>query len=188
MSRCAARIVESTPCLGVTLAVAGLRVREEHGGDLGRRRGRLRQRGRKMAQDRRVGIYRDTVRCPSCRRSPMAAASWLEGSREMLEGKAPVLDRVSLTHTRSRTHTHTDACPFGGCVCLHAHQLSEHRVSSKRPNEGTHACKRSSTAGRNAHPHSQTCAALLLTTRCTRAHATPSSHSHARTHALATRV
>jgi hypothetical protein len=48
----------------------------------------------------------------------MAAASWLEGSREMLEGKAPALDRVSLTHTRSRTHTHTDACPFGGCVCV----------------------------------------------------------------------
>ena len=56
------------------------------------------------------------------------------------------------SHTRARARTHTDACPFGGCVCLHSHQLSEHRVSSKRPNEGTHACKRSSTAGRNAPP------------------------------------
>ena len=45
------------------------------------------------------------ILCPSCRRSPMAAASWLE-SQEMLEGKAPALDGVSLTHTRSRAHAH----------------------------------------------------------------------------------
>ena len=47
----------------------------------------------------------------------MAAASWLEGSREMLEGKAPALDRVSLAHALAHAHTRMPALSADACVC-----------------------------------------------------------------------
>ena len=68
----------------------------------------------------------------------MAAASWLESSREMLEGKAPALDRVSLTHARSRTHKH-GCLPFRR-MCVSARSPIERAQGQFEATQRGNAC------------------------------------------------